>query len=284
MSRYVWERRENCARRTGNPRDAVLPIGGVRLQPAAADLQLAPRARVGRPTARRRRRRSAASAASRRGWRDGGDGGGMGDRSGRLGRGHGRARGFSGALRASRAPPASARRWSRRALGQPSDGAAPGDCPPPRDRGRGPSFWPTWRRLNAAVRPSSWRSDLRMGVLPGDARTAGAAARASTSGASRISAAVCAPLLLNAAAHRPLRNAFSSVATREIRGVFGRRRSAIGAMLGVAAGRGGARAEAARRSRRSGAAQALRGGRRALPSMVGPRLQSGRASRGLGCR
>ena len=56
--------------------------------------------------------------------------------------------------------------------------------------------------LNAArSSSSSWRRAPCFVRLPGDARTAGAAARASRSGASRISAAVCAtPLLLNAAA------------------------------------------------------------------------------------
>ena len=80
---HVWEI-ASIARRTGNPRDAVLPIGSVRLQPAAAHLQLAPQreGHARRPVVvgdevRRRR--------PRRGRGDGGDGGGGRDRSGRLG-------------------------------------------------------------------------------------------------------------------------------------------------------------------------------------------------------
>ena len=77
-------------RRTCDPRHPVLPVGGVRLQPARAHLQLAPQreGHARRPVVvgdevRRRR--------PRRGGRDGGDGGGGRDGSGRLGWGRDRS-------------------------------------------------------------------------------------------------------------------------------------------------------------------------------------------------
>ena len=156
------ERMCNCveqiagiARRTGNPRHPILPVGGVRLQPAAAHLQLAPQ-REGHA-----RRPVVVGDEVRRGWprrgrRDGGGDGGGRDGSGRLGRGRDR----SGRLGLGR------RGGDRRELLRRRRGTGAAGLRDGLRRGRSRARLVLRRALEGAALPSgSWRIERSEVVL-----------------------------------------------------------------------------------------------------------------------